>query len=411
MVPTKNSKVEAYRMVGEPLRVLVIPSSDYLGHPFPQRHNHLFERVHDGRDFEVHVIRFNIFGKPRLNSRCVVHEIPLELRIRKTAPYYLANVVSYTSEILNIVRRESIDVVFAGNLLPPLTFSLINGLRERRIPVVFDLQDYYPTSATGYIVDVDSIAGRVFKGLFEVMTRYLIGKADVVTVPGVALALYARRVGARSIDIVPNGISEHFLVKHDGGRVRRALGYDEGDIVVGYIGSVEFWLDMESLIKAIAKARGKGLPVKLLLVGGKLQSGYPRKVKEWLSRYGVEGVTTWLNFIPHDRVSEYIAAMDIATIPFNVNNPTAYYAAPNKLWEYLSQGVTVAATPIPEILSYKHLDCLHIVRNTEDYITILRRKERCWSPRTRQLLQSKLWSHSATKLKRILRKLANPKIN
>jgi glycosyltransferase involved in cell wall biosynthesis len=411
MVSTKNPKVEAYRMAGELIRVLVIPSSDYLGHPFPQRHNHLFERVHDGRDFEVHVIRFNIFGKPRLNSRCVIHEIPLELKIGKTAPYYLANMVSYTSEILNIVRRESIDVVFAGNLLPPLTFSLINGLRERRIPVVFDLQDYYPTSATGYIVDVDSIAGSILKGLFEVMTRYLIGKADVVTVPGVALALYARRVGARSINIVPNGISELFLVKHDGGRVRRALGYAEDDIVVGYIGSIEFWLDMESLIKAIAKARGNGLPVKLLLVGGKLQSGYPRKVKEWLSRYGVEGVTTWLNFIPHDRVPEYIAAMDIATIPFNVNNPTAYYAAPNKLWECLSQGVTVAATSIPEVLSYKHLDCLHIVRNTEDYITIIRRKERCWSSRTQQLLQSKLWDHSATKLKRILRKLANPKIN
>jgi glycosyltransferase involved in cell wall biosynthesis len=411
MVSTKSTKVEAYRMAEEPLRVLVIPSSDYLGHPFPQRHNHLFERIHVGREFEVHVIRFNIFGKPRLNSRCVIHEIPLELRIRKTALYYLANVLSYTSEILSIVRRESIDVVFAGNLLPPLTFSLINSLRERRIPVVFDLQDHYPTSATGYIVDVDSIAGRVFKGLFEVMTRYLIGKADVVTVPGVALALYARRVGARGINIVPNGISEHFLVKHDGSKVRRALSYDEGDIVVGYIGSIEFWLDMESLIKAITKAKGKGLPVKLLIVGGKLQSGYPRRVREWLSRYGVEGVTTWLNFIPHDQVPEYIAAMDIATIPFNVSNPTAYYATPNKLWEYLSQGVTVAATPIPEILSYKHLDCLHIIRNTEDYITIFRRKERCWSSRTQQLLQSMLWSHSATMLKRILRKLADPKIN
>jgi glycosyltransferase involved in cell wall biosynthesis len=411
MVSTKNSKVEAYRMVGEPLRVLVIPSSDYLGHPFPQRHNHLFERVHYGREFEVHVIRFNIFGKPRLNSRCVIHEIPLELRIRKTALYYLTNVLSYTSEILNIMRRESIDVVFAGNLLPPLTLSLINSLRERRIPVIFDLQDYYPTSATGYIVDVDSIAGSMLKGLFEVMTRYLIRKADVVTVPGVALALYARRVDARSINIVPNGISEHFLVKHDGGRVRRTLGYDEGDIVVGYVGSIEFWLDMKSLIKAIAKARGNGLPVKLLLVGGKLHSGYPRNVREWLTRYSVEDVTIWLNFIPHDQVPEYIAAMDVATIPFNVSNPTAYYAAPNKLWEYLSQGVTVAATPIPEILSYKHLDCLHIIRNTEDYITIFRRKERCWSSRTQQLLQSKLWDHSATKLKRILRKLANPKIN
>jgi len=39
-------------------RVLLVPSSDYLGHPFPQRHNQIFERLHDGEGFEVHVVRF-----------------------------------------------------------------------------------------------------------------------------------------------------------------------------------------------------------------------------------------------------------------------------------------------------------------------------------------------------------------
>jgi hypothetical protein len=34
----------------EPVRVLLIPSSDYLGHPFPQRHNQIFERLHDGKE-------------------------------------------------------------------------------------------------------------------------------------------------------------------------------------------------------------------------------------------------------------------------------------------------------------------------------------------------------------------------
>jgi len=123
-------------MVEKPIRVLLIPSSDYLGHPFPQRHNHLFERIHDGKEFEVHVIRFNIFGKPKLSTRCIVHEIPLELRISKTGLYYLANVFSYTREILRIVREESIDIVFAGNLLPPLTYEVIRRLMERRVPTV-----------------------------------------------------------------------------------------------------------------------------------------------------------------------------------------------------------------------------------------------------------------------------------
>jgi hypothetical protein len=44
-----------------PIRIVLIPSSDYLGHPFPQRHNHIFERLHDGKEFEVHVVKFHMY--------------------------------------------------------------------------------------------------------------------------------------------------------------------------------------------------------------------------------------------------------------------------------------------------------------------------------------------------------------
>jgi glycosyltransferase involved in cell wall biosynthesis len=396
-------------MVEEPIRVLLIPSSDYLGHPFPQRHNHLFERVHNRKEFEVHIIRFNIFGKPKLATKCIVHEVPLEFRIGKTGLYYLANVFSYTHEILRIVREESIDVVIAGNLLPPLTYEVIKRLLERRIPTVFDLQDYYPTSATGYFADVKSVAGSMLKGLFEAMTRFLIRSASIVSVPGIALAMYSRRVGAKKVYIVPNGISEHFLERYSGEEVRKKLGFSDEDIVVGYVGSMEFWLDMEPLIKGVAIAREKGLPVKLLLIGKQLQSGYPQKVRRWLEIYRVEDATTWLDFVPHTDVPKYVAAMDLATIPFDIENPTAFYAAPNKLWEYLSQGTTVAATPIPEIIMYKHIKKIHIVRTAQDYAKTIelagRYREEVVDPEVNQMLKPRLWQNSTQKLKEILKSL------
>ena len=349
----------------EPIRVLLIPSSDYLGHPFPQRHNHLFERLHDRERFEVHVVRFSIFGKPKLETRCVIHEIPLEFKASKTAVYYLTNIASYTSEVVRIVKRESIDVVVAGNLLPPLTYSVVLKLMEKRIPFVFDLQDYYPTSAAGYIVDVDSFAGTLVKGVFEAMTQYLVRVADYVTMPGIALAMYAREVGAKNVQIIPNGISEHFLQLYDGSKIRRELGFDKNDLVVGYIGSIEFWLDMEPLLSAVSTLHKQGKPIKLLIVGKHLQTGYSRKVRLWIKKYSIEKVTTWLDFIPHQKVPEYIAAIDVGTIPFNAKNPTAYYAAPNKLWEYLSQRKLVLSTPIPEALINK--DYIFIVGDEHDY--------------------------------------------
>lgn len=392
------------------MRVLVIPSSDYLGHPFPQRHNQLFERIHDSKEFEVHVVRFNIFGKPKLTSKCIIHEIPLEISISSTGFYYLANIINYTTEILRIIKKEFIDVVFAGNLLPPLVYVLVRNIIGTKTPIIFDLQDYYPTSAAGYLVDVKSTFGTVLNGFFEAITRYLIRSASAVTIPGIALEMYSRRVGAKKVYMIPNGISELFLVKHDGRSIRRKLGYSEDDLVIGYIGSIEFWLDMESLIKAVSIAKGKGLPVKLLLVGKHLQTGYSLKVRRWLRDYRVEDITTWLDFIPHSEVPMYAAAMDVATIPFNIDNPTAYYAVPNKLWEYLSQGTPVAATPIPEVLAYRSMDGIFLVKVAEDYVKLFediwRRRERVSSSRIEGILRARLWSHSVERLKNLLRLLS-----
>jgi len=386
-----------------PIRVLLIPSSDYLGHPFPQRHNHIFERLRDGKEFEVHVVRFQMYDKPKLSTRCIIHEIPYEIKTRTAAAYYLANAAQHAAEIYRIVKTEGIDVVVAGNLLPPLLYRLLSKLHEKKIPFIFDLQDYYPTSAAGYLADVDSVVGTALKGVFEAMTQYLIKHADLVATPGIALAMYAKEVGAKKVAIIPNGISEHFLQKYDGREIRQKLGYRDEDIVVGYVGSLEFWLDMQSLIKAVAKARRDGHPVKLLLIGKHLQTGYPRQVEKWIRQHNIERNTIWLDFVPHEHVPKYIAGINIATIPFNPRNPTAYYAAPNKLWEYLSQEVPLAATPIPETTAHKHL--LHLVHSADDYYEVIVRyaKGHIKLPTNiHKLLQKRMWANSVMKMKDVI---------
>jgi len=72
------------------IRVLLIPSNDYLDHPFPQRRNHLFEHLHDGKEFEVHIIRFSFFDKPKLSTKTIIHELPVELKVSKSLAAYYA---------------------------------------------------------------------------------------------------------------------------------------------------------------------------------------------------------------------------------------------------------------------------------------------------------------------------------
>lgn len=345
-----------------------MPSSDYTGHPFPQRHNQLFERLNDGKRFEVHVVRFRLFDKVKLDTNLVVHELE-DVKVRPVAPYYLVNMVDHVLEIKNIVRQESIDVVVLSNLTTPFAYALLDKLSTVRVPVVFDLPDYFPTSAAGYVFDVKSVQGMLLRGIFDFLLRYAIRHADVVTAASHALTEYAEKVGAKKVVYVPNGISDHFLKLYDGKNLKEKLGFSEKDLIVGYIGSVEFWLEMESLIKGATLARERNLPVKLLIVGKGLHTDYQKKVIGWIKQNGFEKHCLWLDFVPYEEVPEYIAVLDVGTIPFDVTNPTAYYSAPNKMWEYLSQLKPVLATYIPEALNNQ--DCTTIVTEPRDYARTL----------------------------------------
>ena len=347
------------------IRVLLVPSSDYLGHPFPQRHNQIFERLNDDENFEVHVVRFNLFKEPKLKTRLIVHELE-DKRTSHAALYYLINAINHASQIRRIVREESIDVIVLSNLAAPLAFILMDELSNLHVPTIFDLPDYYPTSATGYIFDVKSIFGKLVTETLNLTLLYMMKRATVVTVASFALAEYAKRAGARAVVYIPNGISDCFLKLHDGKDLRGKLGYEHEDFVVGYIGSVEFWLDMSSLLKGVALARKKRLPAKVLIVGRRLQTGYSEKVAKCIRQESLEKYTTWLDFVPHEEVPEYIGGLDVGTIPFDVSNPTAYYAAPNKMWEYLSQLKPVISTPIPEVLS--NSDCVLTALTANDYV-------------------------------------------
>jgi len=137
-----------------------------------------------------------------------------------------------------------------------------------------------------------------------------------------------------------------------------------------------------------------------------LQTAYVENTMNWIKDEGIDHITDYVGFVEHERVPEYVAAMDIGTIPFDVKNPTAYYAAPNKLWEYLSQGVNVVSTPIPEALAYRSL--LNIAVSEDEYVTVLKRVKRegnarnCGQNGVMAYLRKRTWSASAEKIRKII---------
>jgi len=386
--------------------VLLVPTSDYLGHPFLQRNNHIFDRIN--RFYDVHVVRFTLFPTKQLTSSVEIHQLR-EISVKPIPLYYLINIFNHGFSISDIARKVSADIVVLSNLAPALGYLLIP---RKKFPVVFDLLDFFPASAVGYISEKNGVISTLFEGAFSVILKWIIRRCNVVTVASHALIEYARSIGASNVIYVPNGISKQFFEIDRGEEIRSNFGFSDDDIVVGYLGSFEFWLDMEPLLDAIEFLIKSGLPVKMLMVGGGLHTGYVVNLKSSIERRNLKDYVFWAGFVPYEDVPKYIAAMDLATLPFNIKNLTAYYAGPNKLWEYLSQGKPTMATPIPEVLL--NADFLEVVCTADDYIEVIQEYHKDRSEMIKKAYKGMkkartlTWDKSARIMQEVLRTAMEP---
>lgn len=346
------------------MNVLVVPTSDWLGHPVPSRLHYIFEII--GRSDDVYVLRFAFENYRKIKTKLYVEEIN-DVRINNIAWYYLLNVKRHYEAVRQIIAKRHIDVVVISNLLSGFVSA---KAAKNAGAIVFDLPDHFPTSGAGYYFDVQSVPGKFGTAFLEGILKRTLNNVDHVVTCSNVLQDYVRRLGFDNVSLIPNGVHDFFFDGRESRSSKRAAyGLDE-DIVVGYIGSIEFWLDVLPLLKAIKKLR-KSYDVKLMFVGGKLRTQVTEEIRREIEKLGIEEQVLWVDFVPFNSVPEYISSMDICTIPFNHLHPTAYYSSPNKLFEYLALEKPVISTPIPEVLNIAK-NYVNFAVTDKDYFNIIK---------------------------------------
>ncbi|WP_339119359.1 glycosyltransferase [Halomonas sp. BMC6] len=127
--------------------------------------------------------------------------------------------------------------------------------------------------------------------------------------------LVKRGVKAKNIAIVPNGVTALPNIKPANPALKKRLGIEEGDKVVGYIGSFSAYEGLEVLLEACAQLVGQGEKIKLLLVGDE------QPITKVVGEHSVAkeaGSTPWLiqvGRVPHEQVGDYYALLDAVVIP------------------------------------------------------------------------------------------------
>jgi glycosyltransferase involved in cell wall biosynthesis len=331
-------------------------------------------------------------GRER-KTRLIVHEAT---RYPWGGPivHYTLNAPTHFRVLEEIVRDCGIDVVVASHVLAGM--AVVRAARRHRVPVVFDLKDWFPDSAAAYYRN--QLVRKIIRDSVWFVTRYNLDRSDRITTVSPSLVDKLRSFGYDST-LIMNGVDTGRFVPMDGREMRRRLGIGDGEFVIGFEGAVERWYALDRVMAALPELLLHHPATRLLIVGGSLFTSFMDELKQKARDLGVLGHVTFTGPVRYHDLPGYIAPMDLCIIPLA---PPRWVniALPNKFFEYSACGKPILSSPIPDLIAIggPHLS---IYRSDSEFVEKV--KESMDNPKTFSLdVERFSWKRRAGEFEGIL---------
>ncbi len=231
-----------------------------------------------------------------------------------------------------LLRDERFDVLHAHDLN---TLPVAAALKRRTgALLVYDAHELYPDVST-----LSTTERRVWK----VLERRLIGRADeVITVCDSIGAELQRRYPIAPPTILLNCPPSADRVELSSRLLRAHAGLDDAEPLVLYQGGFTPNRGLAQLVRAAGQLeRGR-----LIMMGwGRLEDELRAIVRD-------EGLGSRVVFtapVAQDVLLSYTAGADVGVIPYEPVGLNNLYSTPNKLFEYLSVGLPIVGSNLPEL--------------------------------------------------------------
>jgi glycosyltransferase involved in cell wall biosynthesis len=238
-----------------------------------------------------------------------------------------------TSLLQTKIRAMSFErpILMSGT---PLMADIVGTLKE--------------TSSHYFCTDDYSKFENVFDA-FDGMEQLMIQKVDCMFATSEVL-LRTRRPKQREGVFLPQGVDTlHFSRRP--GEIPESMQMLPKPIV-GFFGMIASWVDMDLVVKCARK-----YPNASFVLIGRL--GIDPKVFDGMSNI------RYLGEISYEQLPRYAQAFDVGLIPF-VKNELTTAANPLKMLEYLSLGIPVVSTALPETEKFE--DIIHVAQSGNDFV-------------------------------------------
>lgn len=293
------------------------------------------------------------------------------------------------ADISRALGRFDYDLIFNYN-------TIISGISKHILtlptPMVLDLADDI-ASMVGDSPMMPKPLARTSTLLAKSAVRMTISMSDAVTMPTRSLSV-TYGIPASRCHIIPNGVDPELFRKTNPSLAKEKFGVGN-KMVIGFVGVLREWVDMDMLLESLRLVSQSVPNTHLLVVGAE---GPITRFKMMASDLDVLDKVTFTGNIPYSEVPEAISAMDVAVIPFKMNEVTQN-ALPLKLFEYMACEIPVISqrlSPIVEAVGDNIMYAGCEEELAENTISIMRNPEvtKEATERCRQMVESD-WSWDA----------------
>ena len=265
------------------------------------------------------------------------------------------NIRHFTERRISPVYQEAISIATLGRILKEIHYadfdvhlnysSLLSGYSVAKrmdaagIRSVYDVADDLPAmvrSSPQMPAIAKPIAGRLGERAF----KKNVAIARQITVISESLA-HSLRLPPSKTAIVPNGVDIELFVGRSSPQLREKLGLERA-FVLGYVGVLREWVDLEPVFAAVKELDKTRCAAKVLVVG---EEGGLEKNKALARRYGLADQVIFTGTVPYVQVPEYVSCMDICLLPFK-KDAVSENAVPLKLFEYMACQKPVISAPL-----------------------------------------------------------------